>query len=144
MATANVKSVFDQKITKAYFYAVGRRKTAIATVRLFEDKSNQMIVNGQDLRDYFLNQTLISEVLKPFVELAIRGGVSITARIIGGGKTAQAQALQLAIARALVLRSQDNRGTLKKANLLSRDAREKESKKYGLKKARKAPQFSKR
>lgn len=144
MATIDSKMLFDQKITKAYFYAVGRRKTAIATVRLFDDKNNTMVVNGKELRDYFLNQTLISEVLKPFAELALRGGLGFTARIIGGGKTAQSQALQLAIARALVLSSSDNRGTLKKANLLSRDAREKESKKYGLKKARKAPQFSKR
>ena len=136
--------VESKKNLSPYFYAVGRRKTAVATVRVFSNKALVQTVNGKELRDYFLNQTLISNVLKPFNDLGLNNQFSFTAKIVGGGKTGQADALRLAIARALILQDPESRLALKKNGLLSRDSREKESKKYGLKKARKAPQFSKR
>jgi len=124
--------------------AVGRRKQAIARVRLVPG-SGKITVNGRDLENYFpnkLHQQLISD---PFTILELNGSYDVVARITGGGPSGQAGALRLGIARALnEIDAENNRATLKKAGFLSRDARVKERKKAGLKKARKAPQFSKR
>lgn len=124
--------------------AVGRRKQAIARVRLVPG-SGTMTVNGRELAEYFpnkLHQQLISD---PFTVLDLSGAYDVVARITGGGPSGQAGALRLAIARALnEIDAENNRPTLKKAGFLSRDARVKERKKAGLKKARKAPQYSKR
>ena len=123
--------------------ATGRRKEAIARVRIVPG-SGQWSINGRDLEGYFPNKVHQQIVSEPFATAAVSGSYDVIARIHGGGVTGQAGALRLGIARALVELDPDLRGSLKKAGFLTRDAREKESKKYGLKKARKAPQYSKR
>jgi len=124
--------------------AVGRRKHAIARVRLIPG-SGTMTVNGRELAEYFPNRLHQQLITDPFTVLNLTGAYDVTANIIGGGPSGQAGALRLAIARALnEIDVENNRPTLKKAGFLSRDARIKERKKAGLKKARKAPQYSKR
>lgn len=124
--------------------AVGRRKQAIARVRL-EPGAGEMKVNGRELSEYFPNKLHQQLITDPFTALNLTGAYDITARITGGGPSGQAGALRLAIARALnEIDIENNRAALKKAGFLSRDARIKERKKAGLKKARKAPQYSKR
>jgi len=124
--------------------ATGRRKEAVARVRLVPG-SGQWTINGRTLEDYFpnkLHQQLVSE---PFAAAAVSSLYDVMARIHGGGVTGQAGALRLGIARALnAVDAEASRPALKKAGLLTRDARIKERKKAGLKKARKAPQYSKR
>lgn len=124
--------------------ATGRRKEAIARVRLVPGSGN-FSINGRQLEDYFpnkLHQQLINE---PFVTAGVMGSYDVIARLVGGGVSGQAGALQLGIARALnAIDMEASRAALKKAGLLTRDARIKERKKAGLKKARKAPQYSKR
>ncbi|MFV0435214.1 MAG: 30S ribosomal protein S9 [Leucobacter sp.] len=124
--------------------AVGRRKQAIARVRLVPG-SGKMTVNGRELEEYFPNKLHQQLITDPFTVLELTGAYDVIARIGGGGPSGQAGALRLAIARALnEIDAEHNRPTLKKAGFLSRDARIKERKKAGLKKARKAPQYSKR
>ncbi len=124
--------------------ATGRRKQAIARVRLVPG-SGQWIVNGRALDAYFPNKVHQQLVNEPFVTLEIDGRFDVVARIHGGGVSGQAGALRLAISRALnEIDSEGNRPALKRAGFLTRDPRAKERKKYGLKKARKAPQYSKR
>ena len=124
--------------------AVGRRKQAIARVRLIPGEG-KITVNGRDLEDYFPNKLHQQLINDPFTVLNLTGAYDVIARIHGGGDSGQAGALRLGIARALNgIDVENNRPTLKKAGFLSRDARVKERKKAGLKKARKAPQFSKR
>jgi small subunit ribosomal protein S9 len=124
--------------------ATGRRKEAIARVRLVPG-TGQWTVNGRTLDEYFPNKVHQQLVESPFVELELQGRYDVTARIHGGGVTGQAGALRLGIARALNAADTDNnRPTLKKAGFLTRDPRAKERRKAGLKKARKAPQYSKR
>jgi small subunit ribosomal protein S9 len=124
--------------------AVGRRKQAIARVRLVPG-SGTITVNGRSLEDYFPNKLHQQLINDPFTVLNLAGGYDVIARISGGGPSGQAGALRLGIARALnEIDAENNRPTLKKAGFLSRDARVKERKKAGLKKARKAPQYSKR
>lgn len=121
----------------------GRRKSAVARARVTRG-SGQFSLNGRPLEDYFRTEKLRSHVIEPFEKLEQTGQWDVTARIHGGGTTGQAGALRLAIARALVDWDADWRPALKSAGLLTRDARKVERKKYGLKKARRAPQFSKR
>jgi small subunit ribosomal protein S9 len=124
--------------------AVGRRKQAIARVRLIPG-SGVITVNGREFANYFPNKLHQQLITDPFTVLDLAGGYDVIARITGGGPSGQAGALRLGIARALnEIDLENNRATLKKAGFLSRDARVKERKKAGLKKARKAPQFSKR
>jgi small subunit ribosomal protein S9 len=124
--------------------AVGRRKQAIARVRLIPG-SGVMTVNGRELSEYFPNKLHQQLITDPFTVLELGGAYDVIARITGGGPSGQAGALRLAIARSLnEIDEEHNRATLKKAGFLSRDARVKERKKAGLKKARKAPQYSKR
>jgi small subunit ribosomal protein S9 len=121
----------------------GRRKQAIARVRI-QPGSGKYVVNNRPLDAYFpnkLHQQLINE---PFVALGAEDQFDVIAKITGGGVTGQAGALRLGIARSLILVDPENRPALKRAGFLTRDARVKERKKYGLKKARKAPQYSKR
>jgi small subunit ribosomal protein S9 len=123
--------------------ATGRRKEAVARVRLVPG-TGQFKINGRSIENYFPNKVHQQLVKSP---LAILDGVDqfdVVARITGGGISGQAGALRLGIARALILIDPENRPTLKKAGYLTRDARVIERKKYGLKKARKAPQYSKR
>ena len=124
--------------------AVGRRKQAIARVRLVPGNGT-MTVNGRERAGYFPNKLHQQLITDPFTVLELNGAYDVTARIKGGGPSGQAGALRLAIARALnEIDAEHNRPTLKKAGFLSRDARVIERKKAGLKKARKAPQYSKR
>jgi small subunit ribosomal protein S9 len=124
--------------------ATGRRKEAVARVRLTPG-TGQWNINGRALEDYFPNKVHQQLVNEPFVTLEQQGRYDVQARIHGGGVSGQAGALRLGIARALnEIDPENNRPSLKKAGFLSRDARVKERKKYGLKKARKAPQYSKR
>jgi small subunit ribosomal protein S9 len=124
--------------------ATGRRKQAIARVRLVPG-SGQWTVNGRSLDAYFPNKLHQQLVNEPFVLINASGAYDVIARIHGGGPSGQAGALRLGVSRALnAVDVEANRPSLKKAGMLSRDARVKERKKAGLKKARKAPQYSKR
>ncbi|WP_445262946.1 30S ribosomal protein S9 [Pseudokineococcus sp. 1T1Z-3] len=124
--------------------ATGRRKEAVARVRIFPGSGNYM-VNGRDLATYFPNKVHQQLVNDPFTVTELQGRFDVVARIDGGGPSGQAGALRLGIARALnAIDTEANRPALKKAGFLTRDARVKERKKAGLKKARKAPQYSKR
>jgi small subunit ribosomal protein S9 len=124
--------------------AVGRRKQAIARVRVVPGAGG-ITVNGREFADYFPNKLHQQLITDPFTVLELAGSYDVIARITGGGPSGQAGALRLAIARALnEIDRENNRATLKKAGFLTRDARVIERKKAGLKKARKAPQFSKR
>jgi len=124
--------------------AVGRRKQAIARVRIVPG-SGVITVNGRSFEDYFPNKLHQQLVKDPFTVLNLTDAYDVIARISGGGPSGQAGALRLGIARSLnQIDEENNRPTLKKAGFLSRDARIKERKKAGLKKARKAPQYSKR
>jgi small subunit ribosomal protein S9 len=122
---------------------VGRRKRAIARVRLVPG-TGKYIVNGKTLEDYFPSKVHQQTVAEPFVTVEAGDNFDVFVNLSGGGATGQAGALRLGIARALVEVDPNTRPALKAAGFLTRDAREKESKKYGLKKARKAPQYSKR
>ena len=124
--------------------ATGRRKEAIARVRILPG-TGQFSINGRTLEDYFPNKLHQQTVNEPFETAAVAGSYDVVAKIVGGGVTGQAGALRLGIARALnAVDAEASRPALKKAGLLTRDARVKERKKAGLKKARKAPQYSKR
>lgn len=123
--------------------AIGRRKAAIARVRVVPG-SGRWLINGRPLESYFPNKVHQQLVTEPFVDVDAREAFDVVARISGGGVTGQAGALRLGVARSLTLIDPDHRPTLKKNGFLTRDARVKERKKYGLKKARKAPQYSKR
>ena len=124
--------------------ATGRRKEAVARVRIVPGTGNWTL-NGRTLEDYFPNKVHQQLVNEPFRTLEVEGAYDVIARIDGGGVTGQAGALRLGIARALNdIDVEANRPALKKAGFLTRDPRIKERKKYGLKKARKAPQYSKR
>nr|WP_245680891.1 30S ribosomal protein S9 [Glycomyces harbinensis] len=122
---------------------VGRRKRAIARVRLVSG-TGKYVVNGKSLEDYFPSKVHQQTVAEPFVTVEAGDNFDVLVNIKGGGATGQAGALRLGIARALLEVDPNMRPALKAAGFLTRDAREKESKKYGLKKARKAPQYSKR
>ena len=123
---------------------LGRRKNAIARVRIVPG-TGKWKINGRTLEDYFPNKVHQQLVNEPFVTLGAEDRFDVIARIHGGGSSGQAGALRLAIARALnEIDEEGNRPSLKRAGFLTRDARVKERKKYGLKKARKAPQYSKR
>jgi small subunit ribosomal protein S9 len=127
-----------------YTAAIGRRKTAIARVRVFEDKGETITVNGMPARDYF-NTAERAVIAGESLKLAeLPKTYSVTAKVSGGGKSAQAEAVRMGIARAATMINGNTRTTLKQAGYLKRDPRAKERKKPGLKGARKAPQWSKR
>lgn len=127
-----------------YFYALGRRKSATARVRLQNGKG-AMTVNGKSASEYFADsKAILTELSRPFGALEIENKFDISAVVTGGGHNGQADAIRLGIAKALVLLNEDYKGTLRRADLLGRDPREKERKKFGLKGARKQRQFTKR
>jgi small subunit ribosomal protein S9 len=127
-----------------YFYALGRRKSATARVRLKGGKGT-IQVNGKPAEEYFAeSKYLLRELEKPFAALEQENKFEITAVVDGGGHVGQAEAIRLGISKALVQLNEELRSTLKRADLLSRDPREKERKKFGLKGARKQRQFTKR
>ena len=127
---------------EALYYGTGRRKNAIARVRLVPG-TGKVTVNGREALDYFGRQALIDTFMAPFKVTDTEGHFDVIARLNGGGVSGQAGALRHGISRAL-LEAGDYRAELKKAGFLTRDPRMVERKKYGLKKARKRPQFSKR
>ena len=130
---------------KQYQYGTGRRKSSVARVRVYEGGTGSIIINGRDIDDYFGLETLKLIVRQPLVTTETLGKVDIVCTVKGGGVTGQAGAIRHGIARALLqYNSEELRPALKKAGFLTRDPRMKERKKYGLKAARRAPQFSKR
>lgn len=128
---------------RTYYYGVGRRKTAVARVQLLPG-SGQVIINGMPLRERFHRLLYQTMVLQPFRVTNTLGAYNAVVRVLGGGDSGQAGAIRHAIARALVRANPEFRAPLRKAGLLTRDPRVKERKKYGLKRARKAPQYTKR
>ena len=126
-----------------YFAAVGRRKTSVARVRIVPG-TGEIVVNGRPLDAFFGGDIWATQVQEPFTVVNQVGRFNVDAKVLGGGRSGQAGAIQHAIARALVEADEELKGPLRKAGLLSRDARMKERKKYGLKRARKAPQYTKR
>lgn len=122
--------------TNKYYWATGRRKTAVAVVKISKGKG-EISINGQKVPDSAI-------FISPFQLTSTTGKFDVLARVRGGGKVSQNDAVRLGVSRALVKSDQEFRLSLKKSGLLTRDPREKERKKYGLKRARKAPQWSKR
>lgn len=129
--------------SKAYFYGTGRRKQSVARVRMYPG-SGKITVNERDIDDYFGLETLKLIVRQPLELTETTARFDIVIRVNGGGVTGQAGAIRHGIARALLVYNEETRPALKKAGFLTRDPRMKERKKYGLKAARRAPQFSKR
>jgi small subunit ribosomal protein S9 len=128
---------------RTYLQGLGKRKTARARVKLFQDGSGQVTVNGMKVKEYF-HGVSVENALAPLTMCGVKDTIDIDARVSGGGKSAQSDAVRHGISRALLLISSDYRPELKRAGFLRRDARIKERKKPGLKRARRAPQFSKR
>ena len=129
--------------TKPYFYGTGRRKSSVARVRLYPG-TGKITINGRDVDDYFGLETLKLIVNQPFAVTGTEGKFDIVANVNGGGISGQAGAIRHGVSRALLLADESYRPLLKKAGFLTRDPRMKERKKYGLKAARRASQFSKR
>ena len=125
------------------YYGTGRRKTSIARVRLLPG-NGKVVVNGREIDEYFARPVLRTIARQPLVLTDTEGKYDVLVNVHGGGATGQAGAIRHGVARALLEVDGELRGSLKKAGYLTRDPRMKERKKYGLKKARKAPQFSKR
>jgi small subunit ribosomal protein S9 len=125
------------------FYGTGRRKHAVARVRLVPGEG-KVVINKRDMDEYFDYETLKRDVMQPIVITETEGKYDVLVTVEGGGFTGQAGAIRHGISRALIKADEELRGTLKKAGFLTRDSRMKERKKYGLKAARRAPQFSKR
>ncbi len=128
---------------KVQFYGTGRRKSSVARVRLVPG-NGQIVVNGKDSKDYFCKKTLEMIIRQPLVLTETESRFDVLVNAHGGGTTGQAGAVRLGIARALLKADPEYRPVLKRAGFLTRDPRMKERKKYGLKGARRAPQFSKR
>ncbi len=139
----------EEKTVKAetpkgkYTYANGRRKTAVAKVRLYKGEGS-ITINNKAAKDYFGIKTLIGLMKSPFKMAGKTNEYDVTVVVSGGGESAQAEAIRHGISRALIEIDPLSKTTLKKAGLLTRDPRSKERKKFGLKRARKSPQFSKR
>lgn len=129
--------------TKPYFYGTGRRKSSVARVRVYNG-TGKITINDRDIDDFFGLETLKLIVRQPLAVAGVEGKFDIVVRVAGGGVSGQAGAIRHGLARALLVYDENLRPELKKAGLLTRDPRMKERKKYGLKAARRAPQFSKR
>ena len=129
---------------KKYFYGTGRRKSSVARVRVYENGTGSIIINGRDIDNYFGLDTLKLVVNQPLVAADLVGKVDVVVTVAGGGVSGQAGAIRHGISRALVVLNPEYRASLKAAGFMTRDPRMKERKKYGLKAARRAPQFSKR
>ena len=129
---------------KKYFYGTGRRKSSVARVRVYENGTGSIIINGRDINDYFGLETLKLVVRQPLVTTELVDKVDVVVSVCGGGVSGQAGAIRHGIARALLTVNPEYHASLKAAGFLTRDPRMKERKKYGLKAARRAPQFSKR
>ena len=132
------------KSKKPYHYGTGRRKSSVARVHLFPNGTGSITINGRDIEEYFGLETLKMVVRQPLNTTGLVGKVDVNVTVAGGGVTGQAGAIRHGVSRALLLLDENNRPALKAAGFLTRDPRMKERKKYGLKAARRAPQFSKR
>lgn len=132
-------------MSKTYFYGLGRRKSATARARIYSSGKGNISINDQPANVYLDDsEALLSSLVQPLETLHKEKDYDITLVVHGGGRTGQVDACKLAISKAFSEMNDDNRSTLKKAGLLKRDPREKERKKYGLKRARKAEQYTKR
>ena len=129
---------------KLYHYGTGRRKKSVARVRLYPNGTGAITINGRDIEEYFGLDTMKLIVRQPFAITDTLGKFDVEVTVVGGGFTGQAGAIRHGLARALVKANEEYKAALKKAGFLTRDPRMKERKKYGLKAARRAPQFSKR
>ena len=129
---------------KPYLYGTGRRKSSVARVHLFPNGTGSITINGRDIDDYFGLDTLKMVVRQPLELTGNTGKMEIVATVAGGGVSGQAGAIRHGVSRALLALNPEYRASLKAAGFLTRDPRMKERKKYGLKAARRAPQFSKR
>ncbi len=130
--------------TKGYFYALGRRKSSTARVRLINGKGD-VTINGQPASEYFdTSKALLHELQRPFMVLEIENKYDVSVVVSGGGHSSQVDAIRLGISKALAVMNEDLKSTLRRADMLGRDPREKERKKFGLKGARKQRQFTKR
>lgn len=130
--------------TEKYFEAVGRRKTSVARARLTPAKQDSFVINEKTLDDYFSTPTLRQKVTEIFTKKNLSEKFAVSIQVRGGGIASQAEAIRHSIARALLVFDGELRGDLKASGYLKRDPRMKERRKFGLKKARKAPQWSKR
>jgi small subunit ribosomal protein S9 len=130
-------------MAESVYTATGRRKRSVARVKLVKGKG-KITVNGKDVNEYMPHETLVIDLKQPLVLTETLDKVDVDATVTGGGFSGQTGAIRLGIARALMEYNPELRATLKTAGMITRDARSKERKKYGLKKARRAPQFSKR
>ena len=129
---------------RKYYYGTGRRKSSVARVRVYENGTGAITINGRDIDNYFGLDTLKMVVRQPLATTDLLGKVDVVVTVCGGGVTGQAGAIRHGMSRALLVANAEYRPTLKAAGFLTRDPRMKERKKYGLKAARRAPQFSKR
>ena len=132
------------KCKKPYMYGTGRRKSSVARVHLIPNGTGAITINGRDIDDYFGLDTLKLIVRQPLVAADLVGKVDLVVTVTGGGVSGQAGAIRHGLSRALLALNPEYRSTLKAEGFLTRDPRMKERKKYGLKAARRAPQFSKR
>ncbi|MBQ6284876.1 MAG: 30S ribosomal protein S9 [Bacilli bacterium] len=130
-------------MAESRYTALGRRKRSVAKVTLVKGKGN-ITVNGKDIKDYMPYETLVMDLVQPLELTETKDKYDVIITVKGGGFSGQTGAIRLGLARALMLANADSRPTLKTNGMITRDARIKERKKYGLKKARRAPQFSKR
>lgn len=129
---------------RAYFYGLGKRKTARATVKLFPGGKGDVTVNGEAVREWSNDDLMARTILQPLTVLGVKSDYDVEIRVSGGGQRAQSESARLGLSRALVKKDATTRGQLKEEGFMTRDPRKKERKKPGLKKARRAPQFSKR
>ena len=130
--------------SRKYYFAVGRRKEAVARVRLYRNGKGEVVVNGKMLEEFFPAKLAQENILSPLKAIGLDGKTDLSVKVLGGGPRGQADSIRLGIARALLLVDENFRTTLKPKGMLKRDPRVKERKKYGLKKARRAPQWKKR
>ncbi len=130
--------------TGQYYYGTGRRKTAVARVRLYSGQGGAIMVNGKPFLELFTRSLHRNRIQAPLQEAGLAGTFNVQAKVVGGGVSAWADALTHGIARALVAFDEQLRPALRRGGFLTRDPRVKERKKYGLKRARKAPQYTKR
>ncbi len=142
--TKNEDHAVTMNHDRKYYYGTGKRKTSVARVRLYEKGKGEVSINGQSINKFSPLAAIQHNILYPLELTGNMGKFDISIKVDGGGITGQAEAMRHGISRALTVFDETLRGTLKKAGLITRDSRIKERKKYGLKRARRAPQFSKR
>ncbi len=133
-----------KKVGPSYIEGIGRRKTAVARVRIIAGGKNSMVVNGKDVTEYFGPEKLAAVALSPVTRDGAEGKYEVSVKVLGGGPSAQAEAIRHGLSRALVMEVADVKSSLKALGYLKRDSREVERKHFGFKKARKASQWSKR